>query len=593
MHLNAGPVKVLYENGFLRYLTIGGQEVVRMIYFAVRDQDWSILPGTITDERIDRSKEHFAISYVCTFASGDIKIKWDVVILGLSDGTLSFSIDGLAQTSFLKNRIGFCVLHPLEGLAGKPCFIHHPDGSSSTHQFPELISPDQPFKNIKSMQWPVGEKGRVQLNFEGEIFETEDQRNWTDDSYKTYCTPLDLPFPVWVQEGEVFKQKITFSIVHLASLPKTYAPEAVSLYQKGAVVSFPAVGIGLHAEGIEPQQEEILFLKSVEFNHLRADVFLNSPGWENQLLKACAQSASLGIPLELALFFGENPKEELSGLLDLFLQKPCKIKLIAIFEAAFRRTTDRLFHTVAPAIRSLLPFTQVGGGADANYAEFNRNRISFKELDFTVYALNPQVHATDNLTLTENLAAQAHTVKSAQHLTNNKAIHISSVTLKPRFNAVAASSSQSKNVPPADIRQSTSFASAWTLGSLKYVAEAGAAAVTYYETTGTRGICSGKKVYPVGYLLRMILQFKPVSILPVQCNFPLKVSALLLQRTDKKLLLLANHTSKEQKVLLPGNFAAQTFATINSKGYRSDAIPHKDECFVWLLPDEVLVIAGR
>ena len=39
-----------------------------------------------------------------------------------------------------------------------------------------------------------------------------------------------------------------------------------------------------------------------------------------------------------------------------------------------------------------------------------------------------------------------------------------------------------------DVRQSALYGAAWTAGSLKYVAEAGASSVTYYETTGWRGV---------------------------------------------------------------------------------------------------------
>ena len=39
-----------------------------------------------------------------------------------------------------------------------------------------------------------------------------------------------------------------------------------------------------------------------------------------------------------------------------------------------------------------------------------------------------------------------------------------------------------------DVRQSSLFGAAWTAGSLKYVAETGASSVTYYETTGWRGV---------------------------------------------------------------------------------------------------------
>jgi hypothetical protein len=49
---------------------------------------------------------------------------------------------------------------------------------------------------------------QVQLAFYGDIFETEDQRNWSDSSYKTYSTPLHLPFPALVMEGETMQQQV-------------------------------------------------------------------------------------------------------------------------------------------------------------------------------------------------------------------------------------------------------------------------------------------------------------------------------------------------------------------------------------------------
>ena len=37
---------------------------------------------------------------------------------------------------------------------------------------------------------------------EGDTFEMEDQRNWTDASYKTYVRPLALPWPYTLRAGE-------------------------------------------------------------------------------------------------------------------------------------------------------------------------------------------------------------------------------------------------------------------------------------------------------------------------------------------------------------------------------------------------------
>ena len=40
----------------------------------------------------------------------------------------------------------------------------------------------------------------------------EDQRNWTDASFKTYCTPLARPFPVPVQAGDRVDQRVALTV---------------------------------------------------------------------------------------------------------------------------------------------------------------------------------------------------------------------------------------------------------------------------------------------------------------------------------------------------------------------------------------------
>ena len=40
----------------------------------------------------------------------------------------------------------------------------------------------------------------------------EDQRNWTDASYKTYVRPLALPWPYTLAAGAKFEQAITLTV---------------------------------------------------------------------------------------------------------------------------------------------------------------------------------------------------------------------------------------------------------------------------------------------------------------------------------------------------------------------------------------------
>ncbi len=69
------------------------------------------------------------------------------------------------------------------------------------------ISPDQPFKESRDpLDTPSGVEADVR--FEGDLFEMEDQRNWTDASFKTYCTPLRNPYPVRLEAGATVHQAI-------------------------------------------------------------------------------------------------------------------------------------------------------------------------------------------------------------------------------------------------------------------------------------------------------------------------------------------------------------------------------------------------
>ncbi len=113
-------------------------------------------------------------------------------------------------------------------------------------------------------------------------------------------------------------------------------------------------------------------------------------------------------------------------------------------------------------------------------------------MDFITYSINPQVHAFDNLSLVETLSAQGETVKSARKFSNNKPISVSPITLKMRFNPNATApeaNMKSDQLPPqVDVRQMSLFGAAWTLGSLKYLCESETHSLTYYETTGWRGV---------------------------------------------------------------------------------------------------------
>jgi hypothetical protein len=50
--LRAGPLGLEYEDGELRYLRLGGREVIRRWYVAVRDRNWATVPGRVASTDI-------------------------------------------------------------------------------------------------------------------------------------------------------------------------------------------------------------------------------------------------------------------------------------------------------------------------------------------------------------------------------------------------------------------------------------------------------------------------------------------------------------------------------------------------------------
>jgi hypothetical protein len=115
------------------------------------------------------------------------------------------------------------------------------------------------------------------------------------------------------------------------------------------------------------------------------------------------------------------------------------------------------------------------------------------------FSLNPQVHAFDDLSLTENLEGQPETIQSARQFCVT-GLYVSPVTLRPRSNPGAATLplEQSDRLPfSVDPRQRTLFGAAWTVGSLaRLLPASGIESLTYYEAIGWKGVMESEQGNP-------------------------------------------------------------------------------------------------
>ena len=205
-----------------------------------------------------------------------------------------------------------------------------------------------------------------------------------------------------------------------------------------------------------------------------------------------------------------------------------------------------------------------GVGETHHFTDLNRNRPEDADMRVVSYGLNPQCHAHDNLTMIETLAIQGDTVRSARQFIGDRRLLISPITLKYQVvNQAPLPGELPSNVDP---RQPSLFAAGWTLGSIKYLSEAGVDGLTYYETVGWKGIMAPARdsplppvfpakpdeVFAVYHVLREVGEFAGGQVREVRSADPLSVVGLALAKEGRTRLMVANLTSRPQSIEIRG-----------------------------------------
>ncbi|MBV9223611.1 MAG: hypothetical protein JOY85_06265 [Acidobacteriaceae bacterium] len=429
MMVQAGSLSAQYRDGSLRYIRFGDREVLRQVYMALRDRNWKTVPARISGEAVENGSDYFKIQFEAEHQSEEVHFVWSGTITGERDGSIRWTMSGEPRQPFLRNRIGFCVLHPIEGCAGHRCIVEHTDGSREETIFPRTISPHQPFLDVQAISHEIAPGLLAEVRFGGDLFETEDHRNWTDDSFKTYSTPLALLYPVRVSPGERVGQSVALTLVKTGQTVVTITVDRTGLK--------PMPALGLLLDKTESPLTGV--------SHIRTDLHLAGQTWRDEL----AHAAALGFALEIALFT-DHPQQDLAGF-----APPEGVRRWLVFTADGTVTKPE---AVAWVKQMLGPGATVGGGSNTNFAELNRNRDVVDVLDFVSWAIHPQRHATDEDTTIENLEGQRATAETARTFAGDRPLSVSPVHVPPIAAVdswIAASISQLGNAEVQSITYDT------------------------------------------------------------------------------------------------------------------------------------------
>ena len=381
LRLRAGPLTMLFEPDtvFLRRVCLGSTEVLRGIYAAVRDQNWGTVPPRISSFKSQISEASFALSLDVECRQDEIHFRWHGAITGTADGTVKFSFDGEALTRFLRNRIGFCVLHPIRECAGVAARQPRTDGSVVEGRFPQTIEPQivgqSSFRELRAVGHEVAPGLWAEVELVGDVFEMEDQRNWTDASFKTYCTPLAIPFPVEVPTGTRIRQEVTLRLIGPAAATEgrqirvsSDAPTLEMPTQPSAAL--PKLGLGTAGDEPAPTTFANTHLSALRLAHLRADVRLGEERWQPVLSEGIRQAVALGLPLELVVHLPAHGDGDLLELRRLLTDAGVRLASVLALRQGEPASTADTLRKVRQQLEGIA--VPIGGGTDAHFCELNR-----------------------------------------------------------------------------------------------------------------------------------------------------------------------------------------------------------------------------
>jgi len=337
------------------------------------------------------------------------------------------------------------------------------------------------------------------------------------------------------------------------------------------------IGIGQSSRPEPLSDKEIQILKNLRFDHYRADLYLFSAGWRRRADLALLEAARLEYSLELAVFFDDDFMNQLPGFINWITSVNHLINTIIILHKSQASTPDSLLNNIGPLIRKALPDVKITSGTNANFRQLNKARPDYALADYICYSIQPQEHAGDNITLVENLQAQSYTVQTANQFAKGKEIWISPVNIQRRFNANIENYEQPfpGNTFPSQIdsRLMSLFGACWTMGSIKYLSEAGIKGVTFFESVGERGIFQGDlpskwpeefpsfrgMLFPVYFIFRYLLECKSYKVIKSNSSQPLKVISIVLSNGQDSKMILVNFSSEPQKVNFRNSYEGSSF----------------------------------
>lgn len=494
----SGPWRAEVRGDELADLRWNGRLVLRSVRAVVRDRDWNT--AAVVVDGIEETAD--GLTLAITVDDLGARLHGRLRIGRAADGTdpaaLVVALDLVADAPLRTNRTGLVVLHPPE-CAGTALAVEHPDGRVESTPLPRLLSPHQPVVDIAALAWRANGVDAT-ARFDGDVFEMEDQRNWTDASYKTYSRPLSLPFPYAIAVGEHVRQSVTVTATAADPDAETAAAPARDRIVLVAGGTVPAIAPSASTAADPPPTATIPAAAGAA---LLVELDLETPNWLAALARAAAEADRLDVRLVVP---ADDPAGAAAAAIDAAVEAvaalgPGRVRRIAAFGRPLHTSDGPTVAALRAALRRHGVATEVLGGSRAHATELGRERhLVPDDVDGLVFSLTPLFHSVGTDQLVESVAMQRVVVASVLADARGIPVHVGPVTLRPRFNDVATGPQPGPTRSdlaegygaafgvPDEPRQRAGQLAAWAVASAAALAVPGVASIAMFERWGPRGV---------------------------------------------------------------------------------------------------------
>lgn len=524
--LHAGNISAVIDSGALRRLAFGPVELVRQIDFPVRDRNWATLTPNVTDETLDEQPGGFR--YRRCFAVDDGALSCTVTYEVNGDGTVTATGEATAARDFTTNRTGFTFLHPIAGVAGKPVEVTTSDGTVETSLMPEMISPAQPITDIAGLRFLI-DGVSLEIAFSGDTFEMEDQRNWTDASFKTYARPLVEPFAYEIKAGTTIRQEIRLKISGHAARAPSAGPQEIEL---GPTLgeALPKILLAADPNWLPADRETGILAAS----GLTALLLRTTPkAAAADLLRAArlVQSTSGSLDLEIVLDDALPARPQMEQVAAACRDAGCMPHHVMALPAAYLKSyqpsgqwPDGLSPQEAfEAASAAFPEARCGSGMLTNFTEFNRCRPDGITSGFITHGNSAIVHAADDTSVAQTIETLPDIFSSARKIAAGRGYRLGLTAIGMRSNPygqeVSANPEQIRlTMATWDPRARALYGATWAVSALARTEGFGIEAVALAAPAGPFGILATgtpfprpwfddhpeARVYPIFHALRFV-----------------------------------------------------------------------------------------